>query len=134
VNWRSLLTWRKPSEEVGRVGVYHYGTGPHRELLDIPIVRDKVSLGVIHPRRQHVQETRGGISCHAHFGGSNGPEDSGYDARRQFHNHGERRSTGTTDALQERRSAGTANTVSKWRSTSTTDALLIAALIPQKLN
>ena len=113
--------------------MYHYGTGPHRELLDIPVVRDRVSPGVIHPRRQHVQETRGGISCHARFGGSNGTENSGYDARRRFHHYGERRSTGTTDALQERRSAGTTNTVPKWRSTSTTNALLIAARYPQEL-
>jgi hypothetical protein len=83
------------------------------------------------PRRQHVQEACGGISCHARFGGSNGLENSGYDARRRFHNYGERRSTGTTDALQERRSAGTANTVPKWRSTSTTNALLITAQFPQ---
>lgn len=61
--------------------MYLYGTGPYRELLDIPIVRDRVSPGVFHPRRQYVEEARGGVARHAYFGGSNGPEDVSYGAR-----------------------------------------------------
>jgi hypothetical protein len=69
----------------------------------------------------NVQETRSGISRHAHFGGGYGLEDCGYGARQRLRNYGERRNGSTAGNVQE------------WLRAGTTDALLIAAAYPQKL-
>jgi len=76
----------------------------------------------------NVQETRSGISRHAHFGGGYGLENGCYGARRRLFDYGERRITSTADTIQKRRVPGTANAVPKRCITSTTDALLIATL------
>jgi hypothetical protein len=50
-------------------------------------------------RRQHVQETRSGISRHARFGGGYGLENHCYGARRWIRNYGKRRRTSATDTV-----------------------------------
>ena len=120
--------------------MYRYGTSPFHEFLDIPVIRDRVSLGVFHPRRQNVQETRSNcISHHVRFGGSNGLEDRSYGARRWLCNYGqwciastdnaisERCIAGTDNAVSERCITGTDNTVSERCVTGANNALLIAA-------
>ncbi len=111
--------------------MYLYGTGPSHESLDIPVIRDRVPLGVFHPRRQNVQETRGSVARHAGIGGSNGPEDVSYGARRRHHYDGSRLSTSAADTVQGRKCAGAANALQGRQCTGTTNALLIAAQFPQ---
>jgi hypothetical protein len=60
-----------------------------------------VSLGVFHPRRQHVQETRGCISRHARFGGSYELENSCYGARRRHFDYGERFIASADSTMEE---------------------------------
>jgi hypothetical protein len=86
-----------------------------------------VSLGVFHPRRQHVQETRGCISRHARFGGSNGPENGCYGARRRHFDYGERFIASAGDTVEERQFASTGYTMEDWRLVGTDNVPLIAA-------
>jgi hypothetical protein len=74
-----------------------------------------VSLGVIHPRRQHVQETRGCISRHARFGGSYGLENGCRGAHRWLDDYGERRITCADNAMEEWCIAGTDNAMEERR-------------------
>lgn len=92
-----------------------------------------MSLGVFHPRRQNVQETRGSVARHAGIGGGNGPEDDSYNARRRLHFDGGWISSCATDTVQGRKCAGTADALSGRQCTGTTDALLINAQYPQML-
>jgi hypothetical protein len=99
-----------------------------------------VSLGVFHPRRQHVQETRGCISRHARLGGSYELEDGCYGARRRLYDYGERfiASAGYTveerqfasagNTLEERQLASTCYAMEHWRLVGTDNVPLIAAL------
>jgi len=80
----------------------------------------------------NVQETRSGISSHAHFGWGYGFEDYCYGARRRHRNYGERLCTTTADTVPEWLRTATADAVSKQRSTTTTDALRITAQYPQQ--
>jgi hypothetical protein len=87
-----------------------------------------VSLGVFHPRRQHVQETRGCISRHARFGGSYELEDGCNDARRRLDDYGERFIASAGYTVEERQFASTRYTMEHWRLVGTDNVPLIAAL------
>ena len=91
-----------------------------------------MSLGVINPRRHNVQETRGGIPYHAHFGRGYGLENRCYSARRRLIDYGEWFIASAANALQERQFAGTADAVQKRLVTGTTNALLITGQYPQR--
>jgi hypothetical protein len=80
----------------------------------------------------NVQETRSGISSHAHFGWRYGFEGCGYGARRRQRNYGKRLCTATTDAVPQWLRTATTDAVSQQRSTTTTDALRVTAEYPQQ--
>ena len=84
-----------------------------------------MSLGVIHPRRQHVQETRGCISRHARFGGSYGLENRCNGTRRRLIDYGEWFIAITNNAVQKRLITVTDNAVQERVITVTDNALLI---------
>jgi hypothetical protein len=79
-----------------------------------------------HPRRQYVQETRGGISRHARFDGCNGPENRSNGAQRRLVDYGERVFAGTDNSLQKREFAGADYALQERQLAGTNNALLIA--------
>ena len=85
-------------------------------------------LGVFHPRRQHVQETRGCISRHARLGGSYELEDGCYGARRRLYDYGERFIASAGYTVEERQFASTGYAMEDWRLVGTDNVPLIAAL------
>jgi hypothetical protein len=81
-----------------------------------------------HPRRQHVQETRSGISRHARFDGSDGPENRSYGAQRRLVDYGEWFFAGTDHSLSKREFTGADYAIQKRQLAGTHNALLIAGL------
>jgi hypothetical protein len=65
---------RRPSEKMGRAGVYRLGTGSSPECLDMCAIKDRLHPGFFLPGRHNVTETRGYSPGHARSGRSDGSE------------------------------------------------------------